>query len=261
MEITTAWVDYAKKMSQLDAEATKKVGEFITNFNDFSFDNPRHMRQLINYAYGISTKYGEGAAALACEMYDAVGLASDLFLNPAEPADVAEYAEVAKAINGTAKTRNEEVVSSSIGRLVKRTGADTTLRNCMRDGAEFAWVPQGGETCAFCIAIASRGWQRVSSETLRNGHAEHIHGNCDCAYAIRFNENTTYKDYDPEGYAQMYYDAPLEEGQRESAKNRVNALRRQIYAKNKAEINAQKRSAYEKRMELESSAAEELKVK
>lgn len=259
MEISTAWVEYVKKMSQIDQEATKKVGEFIENFTDFTFDNPQHMRQLINYSYGISTKYGEGAAALACEMYDAIGKASGLFLEPAEPADVADYSDVAKAINGTAKSKNTEMVSSSVGRLVKRTGADTTLKNGLRDGAEFAWITNG-DTCAYCLTLASRGWQRASMSLIKSGHAEHIHGNCDCTYAVRFNSNTTYKGYNPEKYQKMYYDAPLREGEADTAKNRVNALRRQIYKQNREEINAQKRSAYEKRQELESSAAEEIKV-
>lgn len=259
MEISTAWVNYYRKMSQLDTEATKKVAEYITSFKGFSYENPQHMRKLINFAYGISTKYGEGAAALACEMYDAVGLASGLFLEPAEPADVAEFSEVATAVNGTAKTQNTEIVSSSVGRLVKRTGADTTLKNGLRDGAEFAWIPNG-DTCAYCLTLASRGWQRASKDLIKNGHAQHIHGNCDCTYAVRFNENTTYKGYDPAKYQKMYYDAPLREGETPSAKNRVNALRRQIYSQNREKINAQKRDAYEKRQELNSSKAEELNV-
>lgn len=259
MTIDKAWSDYVKKLSNIDAEATKKIADYIADFSGFSYDNPQHMRSLINYAYGISTKYGEGAAALACEMYDAIGLASGLYLNPAEPADVADIGEVAKAINGTAKTRNDEVVSSSIGRLVKRTGADTTLKNGLRDGAEFAWIPNG-DTCAYCLTLASRGWQRASKSLIKSGHAEHIHGNCDCTYAVRFNSNTTYKGYDPQKYQRMYYDAPLREGEAPSAKNRVNALRRQIYAQNKEEINAQKRAAYEKRQELNSSKAEEKDV-
>lgn len=259
MEISTAWVNYVNRMSKLDAEATNKVAQFISSIDGFDFTDESDMRRLIDFAYGISTKYGEGAAALACEMYDAIGLASGLFLEPAEPAEVAEYSEVAKAINGTAKTKNTEVVSSSIGRLVKRTGADTTLKNGLRDGAEFAWIPNG-DTCAYCLTLASKGWQRASKELIKSGHAEHIHGNCDCTYAVRFNENTSYRGYNPSQYQKMYYDAPLKEGQAPTAKNRVNALRRQIYQQNKDVINEQKRSAYAKRMELNSSAAEELNV-
>ena len=252
MEITTAWVKFVNGMSQLDTEATRKVGEFITNFKGFSYENPEHMRKLINYSYGISTKYGEAAAALACEMYDAIGIASGVFLDPAEPADVAEYDEVAKAVRGTAKTMNHKTVSSSVGRLVKRAGADTTLKNGLRDGAEFAWVPNG-DTCAYCLSIASRGWQYASKEYIKNGHAEHIHGNCDCTYAVRFNSNTTIRGYDPQKYEDMYYDAPLEPGQKVTGKNRINALRRELYDKNKDKINSQKRIAYAERKEREAA--------
>lgn len=261
MEVSASvWAKYVKKLSQLDGEATKKIANFITNFQSFSYSNQTHMKALIDYAYGISTIYGEGAAALACEMYDAVGLASGLFLEPAMPAEVASYGDVAKAINGTAKYKNPELTSSSIGRLVKRTGADTTLNNALRDGAEFAWIPSG-DTCAFCIALASRGWQRASRDAIKGGHAEHIHSNCDCEYAIRFNERTNYKNYDPSKYKEMYDDAPVEEGQKMTPKNRINALRREAYAKNKEEINANKRMNYAERQErLNSSEAEEVDV-
>lgn len=252
MEISTAWVKFVNRMSNLDSEATRKVGEFITNFKGFSFENPDHMRQLILYSYGISTKYGEAAAALACEMYDAIGLASGLFLDPAEPAEIAAISDVAKSINAIAKSKNVEMVSASVGRLVKLAGADTTLKNGLRDGAEFAWIPSG-DTCAYCIALASRGWQKASPKLVRNGHAEHIHSNCNCNFAIRFNETTKYKGYDPGKYDDMYYGADLKPGQRATGKNRINALRREQYQLNKDEINAQKRAAYAKRMELQSS--------
>jgi hypothetical protein len=56
----------------------------------------------------------------------------------------------------------------------------------------------------------------------------------------------------------MYEDAPLREGQRATAKNRINAMRREFYKENKDEINAQKREAYAKRQEeLNSSQATE----
>ena len=54
------------------------------------------------------------------------------------------------------------------------------LKNAVRDGAEWAWVPHG-DTCPFCITLASNGWQKASRKVLKGGHAEHIHANCDCA--------------------------------------------------------------------------------
>ena len=92
---------------------------------------------------------------------------------------------------------------------------------------------------------------------LREGlHAEHIHANCDCTYAIRFDSSTTVRGYDPEKYREMYNDA--DPGG--SPKDKINAMRRKFYAENREEINEQKRSAYEKRRERESSAAEEMDI-
>lgn len=254
------WLEYTQKMSAVNKKATDKVKEWIEKYPNFDFEDPQHISALVEYSYAISTKYGEAAASLACEMYDSVAEASGLLLDPAVPAATPVYKEVEGTVKGvTSVTHDAEAIAATTGKFVKRTGADTTIQNGLRDGAEFAWIPDG-ETCAFCLELASRGWQSASKDLVKRGHVEHIHPNCDCQFAIRFNPRTTYSGYDPEKYKKMYYDAPLEEGQKITAKNRLNALRRQIYAKNKDEINEQKRSAYEKREELNSSKAEEANV-
>lgn len=245
MDVGSAWANYVKRLGQLDSEATKKVGEFIGRTPGFSFADPDDMNKLVRYAYGISSEYGEGAAALACEMYDAIGIASGQILPPAEPADLPQMDEVAKAVRGTAKTGIAKNVARSVGRLVKRTGADTTLKNAIRDGAEFAWIPNG-DTCAFCITLASRGWQKASAKALKRGHAEHIHANCDCTYGVQFNGKPTYKNYDPGKYEDMYYGA---EGS--TPNERINSIRRMKYQENKDRINAQKRAAYAARKAME----------
>lgn len=117
--------------------------------------------------------------------------------------------------------------------MVKRAGADTTLKNARRDGAQWAWVPHG-DTCPFCITLASRGWQTASAKTLKGDHAEHIHSNCDCEFAVRFHSGTNVAGYDPEKYLKQYRDAGSD----------VNAMRRIDYAANRERINAQKRAAY-----------------
>ena len=146
----------------------------------------------------------------------------------AEVAEVAEYGEVAKAINGTLKvSQNAAELASAATRFVKMAGSDTTLKNSIRDGAEFAWIPSG-ETCAFCLTLASRGWQPASKKIIKNGHAEHIHSNCDCQYAVRFNNKSTVAGYDPDKYRQMYRSA---DGR--TPQDKINAMRREAYAKDK----------------------------
>lgn len=201
---------------------------------------------LIDYAYAVATKYGEASGALAAAMYDAIVDLEKAFYPPAEPAATPSYGEVAKTVNGVLKySQNPNSLANSVGRLVKRTGADTMLQNAERDGAQFAWVPHG-DTCAFCITLASRGWQKVSAKSFKNGHAEHIHTNCDCTYAVRHDSSFNVEGYDPEHYLEMYQNA---EGSTPTEK--VNALRRAQYEQNKDKIRAQKREEYRIRTQLE----------
>lgn len=135
-------------------------------------------------------------------------------------------------VNAT-KDQNPANLPNGVSRLVKRAGADTSLRNAARDGAEWAWVPHG-DTCPFCITLASNGWQNASDKVLKGGHAQHIHANCDCEFAIRFDHRTTVAGYDPEKYLAQY----------NAAGGDINAMRRIDYAARKDAINAQKRAAY-----------------
>lgn len=246
-----AWSAFIKKLRTVNEAAAKKVLDYLT---EHPIETVLDRQALIQFAYAVAVRYGEGAAALACVMYDSVAEASGVMLPAALPAATPSVAEVAKAINGTLKTGNANIVADSIGRLVKQTGVDTTMRNALRDGAEWAWIPSG-DTCAFCITLASRGWQRASKAAIKGGHAEHIHANCDCTYAIRFDKKTNVAGYRPEEYLAMYEGA---EGSTPTQK--INAMRREFYAENADEINAQKRDNYEKRRERESSAAEETVV-
>lgn len=225
---TKDWKNYINRLSALDKKAGNLMREWIIKhgFSD--------TKSMINYAYALAQKYGEGSAALSAEMYDAIAEMQTKLYPPAEAAPAPSYGEVAKTVNGILKdSQNPNSVANGVSRLVKRTGADTTLNNALRDGAEFAWVPNG-DTCAFCIALASRGWQRMSKDALKSGHAEHIHANCDCTYAIRFDKKSIIEGYDPDKYLARYNAA---EGR--SAKEKINSLRRNIYQneKKKRDIN------------------------
>lgn len=187
---------------------------------------------MLNAAFALSEHYGSAIGALACQMYEATAAAQGVTVNPAEAAATPEYGEVAKAVNG-AKKRSEKLVPSTVGRLVKQVGADTTLKNAQRDGAQFAWVPHG-DSCAFCLMLASRGWQYMSKKALKNGHAEHIHANCDCQYAVRFDGKSTVEGYDPDEYKEMYDSA---EGN--TTQEKLNSMRRAMAAEKREKSSLQ----------------------
>ena len=116
------------------------------------------------------------------------------------------------------------------------------LKNAARDGAEFAWVPHGSETCGMCLTIASNGWRRASRKTMKGDHAEHIHSSCDCEFAIRFDGKSSVEGYDPDALREKYDNA---EGS--TWKDKVNFMRREQYKANGDKIRTQKRVAYAKR--------------
>ena len=239
MKISRAdWERYISRLGRVSAQAAKAMRAYMTATPDASAE------QLIQYAYSLTTRYGEAAAALACEMYDAIAAAAGAAVPAAEPAEPASIQEVARTVRAVHE-ESPNLLPEVTQRIVKRTAADTTLLNAIRDGAEWAWIPHG-ETCAFCIMLASNGWQPATKAAMNGGHAEHIHANCDCEYAIRFTPDTEYAGYNPREYRDMYDEAD-EDGKNWEA--RVNVMRRQQYAEKKDEINAQKREAYAERKE------------
>lgn len=225
-----AWTAYTRQLARLNEKAGQLLADYIAAHGTGDTE------ALIDYAYALVTKYGEGSAALAAQMYDELAALQNVRVPPAEPAPTAQYGEVAKMVQATRESPPQ--MQRGVSRLVKRAGADTTLKNAQRDGAEFAWVPHG-DSCAFCLTLASRGWQRASQAAIKGGHAEHIHANCDCEYAVRFDGRTSVAGYDPDAYLVQY----------NAAGGDINRMRRVNYAANKERINAQKRAAYAARVE------------
>ena len=244
MTITAAaWSKYSKRLSKINAEAAAKIQAWVDKNGLDDVD------ALVDYAYAIATKYGEAAGALSAALYDAIAEMSRANAEPAEMAPTPSYGEMAKTVRGVLKqSRNAAMIAAAVGRQVKRCGAQTTLKNAGRDRAEAAWIAIG-DTCPYCLMIAAEGWKRVSPTS----QADHIHGNCDCTYSVRFNKDTQIGGYDPGRYQKMFDNA---EG--DTMEEKLNSMRRDAYAENKDEINAQKRDAYALRKE--ESEAEEIEA-
>ena len=230
------WQKYITLLRKVSDTAADKVAKYMDTID---INSQEGMRALLDYSYAVATKYGEGATALACQMYDEIASLSGASVPIAEPAATATYGEVAMSVRGKMMdTLNPDAIGAKVGLLVRRAGMDTTLHNAIRDGAEWAWVPSG-DTCPFCLVLASNGWQEASSKVLKGNHADHIHANCDCSFVVRFDSRMDVEGYDPEALYDKYMGAS---GGNSTAK--INALRRKFYAENKGRINAQKRAAY-----------------
>lgn len=246
-----AWQEFVRRLRKVNDQAEARILAYIKKYG--IPQTYQEYQDFLDYAYSVSMTFGEAAAEISASMYEAEARAAKVIVQPAIPAEPPSIAEVAKTVFGTVKTGNEEIISSAVGRLVKKTGVNTTLNNAIRDKAQYAWIPHG-DTCAFCIMLASNGWMSGGAG-LKNGQAAHIHANCDCTYGVRFNNRGGVEGYDPDKYLEMY-----ENADGTTWNQKVNSMRRDFYEENAEEINEQKRSAYEKRKERESSAAEELDV-
>lgn len=228
-----SWKQYTGMLSQLSDKASSQLKDYIIAGHTES--------EVLDYAYALTTKYGEASAELACQMYEALATYGNALVQAAEPAATATYGEVARAVRGASLRSNDAaVISSTAGRLVKMASADTMMKNALRDGAQWAWIPSG-DTCPYCMMLASRGWQNASDDAIKNGHAQHIHNNCDCTYCVRFSDDVSVEGYDPDALYDEYINAG------DTQWERINALRRRNYAANREAINAQKRAAYARR--------------
>ena len=235
-----AWNEYIDKLYKCNKGAADAMWHYM------KAHGIEDVKALINYGYAVATKYGEASAAIAAEMYDATAALAGASVPAAVPAETATYGEVTAAVKKSAEYSNQNTIANTVARLVKQAGADTTIQNAVRDHAQWAWIPSG-DTCAFCIALASRGWQYASKRVMKGDHAQHIHANCDCTFAVRFDEKSSYESYDPKKYEDIYNSA---EGS--SSKDKINAIRRELYKANGDTIREQKRIAYAEKKARES---------
>ena len=97
-------------------------------------------------------------------------------------------------------------VASAVSRSVRRAADRTAMAAKGNDGSEvrFARVPRG-ETCGFCIMLASRGFVYLSMESAGEmpfGFND-FHDHCDCAvYAST--DDIDIEGYDPDAYLERY---------------------------------------------------------
>lgn len=218
MEISKeSWQNYVNMLASVNQKAGKLMQSYI---DQHGYDD---VKNLIETAYQISSAYGEANGSLACQMYDEIARIQSAHVPSAEMAETPKYGEVAKAVQGTMLNKNS-TVPGTVERLTKQVGADTMIKNAKRDGAQWAWIPGGSETCAFCITLASQGWKNASEAQLRGNHASHIHAHCRCEFAIRFDRKSNVEGYDPKKYYDMYMNA----SDSKSPVKKINALRRKL---------------------------------
>ena len=151
------------------------------------------------------------AAGRAAEFYDAVRKAQDA---PGKYAAVAESLRDPQATYGSVKAFMVSVVKQRAADMfvaacarrvdyeVRRATNMCVAHNARRDPEKprYARVPMGGDTCGFCLMLASFGFSWRDAEA-----ASHCHDNCDCRVVPSFGEGSI-KGYNPKGMYDRFND-------------------------------------------------------
>ena len=104
------------------------------------------------------------------------------------------------------------MLTGAVQRYIANVGRRTMALNARRDAKRpmYARVPHGEKTCAWCLMLASRGWQAASRE---HEVESHYHDDCDCQVVCSWQRGTPRLDgYDPDGLYEMYQAAREDSG-------------------------------------------------
>lgn len=204
------WKKFADRLGGLSEKAMEEAAKALSTRELTEAEAAVILKRL-------SDKYGEAAAAYAATMYDDIAAASHANVAAAEAAAVKSEKTIAAEVKRTARHKWASIPYKA----TKQAAVNTMLKNARRDGAEVAWITAGG-ACPFCMMISSRGWEPSKDVDKRT---RHIHENCRCMYAVRFDKKTDVGGYDPDALREKWDSLDAV-----GTKNKLNAWRRDIAA-------------------------------
>lgn len=210
-QIPRAALDYlTKEINGISADAKAKVLRVLERL-DWN-DVPACRDAVCEALNAVLDTYGAAAAQAAADFFDAsreIAIGSPLGAVPeagreVEATNGAVRAFVDKVNKGDVDGFNR-LVLSRIDYELKRAAGYTMTQNAARDPLrpKFARVPGGGETCRFCLMLASRGF--VYSSKRNAGAVDHYHNDCDCRVVCDWTGGGV-EGYDPDEIAERWHD-------------------------------------------------------
>lgn len=202
------WVEAQNKLVGLARVALRRF------WGTLDLGNPVESRRRLEVFWPVLVNdYGEVAATLAADRFeDETGLRARLAAPiPADEANARLRWAMGPMFGGDGEDAAFALLYGLVDELVKRLGRDTYLDSIGAYGGRFARIPVG-KTCAFCLMLASRGFDYVSRASA--GEFRKFHPDCDCRIAV---EGEDVGDYDPDALYDIYLDA---RGQADSGKTK-----------------------------------------
>ena len=187
----------------------------IEEFSEYIYDGMT-IEEMIDAASTVAMKFSRLGCELGAQWYD---LCAELAGIDAEPAvyDDADFDGIRKhAKNKLDANQNAEpksVFNSFLQDMINESIRTTGNNNLWRDyergiaGGRWARVPVG-DTCAWCLMLASQGAWYLSEKSALGEHAGHYHNDCNCV-AVYHADPIDISGYDSKlrKYKETYYDA------------------------------------------------------
>lgn len=201
---------YTEYFAAVKACSNAAQRELASVWNSLDLSDPAGARNImLELLPAIVERYGDAAATAAAEMYEAVmyaelGTARNVAIAANDTLGMMNSVRFAAGLvfNGE-HARAASTLARALDYYVKRPARDTVIDNVAVDrrlGARWARVPQGIETCEFCIMLASRGFVYHSKSDAIDGY----HTDCDCMPVVSFSDDPYVEGYDPEHYYDLY---------------------------------------------------------
>lgn len=186
------------------------VEEFASRIHD-----GMSVEDVTQTAVAIAEKYGMLGCELGAQWYDLCSELAGLDVDPAylpDP-DVETIERAANAAAGKSRKGDYGAFNNFLNNMVMTSIRETGQANLWRDydrgraPGRWARVPIG-ETCAWCLMLASQGAWYVSEQSALGKEAGHYHSDCDCV-AVYHAEPDGIAGYgrDLDYYKKLYYDA------------------------------------------------------
>jgi len=199
--------DYTAQLNKLSKAAREVVAAQLEAIEYDSIEDLRE--QVISILEPICAASAESASAMAAEFYDQareIQIGSALGAQVISSHEAAATAGAVRALveiieKGGEWSRFVSEIQNRADYEIKEAAGECVKRNAALDPAQPSWarVPDGSETCGFCLMLASRGFDYHSMEAAGGDDDSHYHPNCDCRIVPWFG------GADIEGYDIAYY--------------------------------------------------------
>ena len=211
-QIPRAALDYlTKEVNALSSDAREKASRLLDSIDWGAADIASARAALVDVLIALVPTYADAAAQAGADFYDALrevavgeklGAVAFSGFGP-DALDGAVRAFVQDIVDGKPIGRFNRKVLDRIDRDIRRAPNMAVAENARRDPLKprYARVPSGGETCSFCLMLASRGAVYNTPEA-----ASHAHPGCDCRIVPSFDGGCDIEGYDPDALYSDYLD-------------------------------------------------------